>query len=65
MDDIANKCAGLRLSNKEDNEVDLAPSMTEAGHVGWKILHKKKGEPRVGVEGAEGCMANKEELRGQ
>lgn len=33
MDDIANKCAGLRLSNKEDNEVDLAPSMTEAGHV--------------------------------
>ncbi|XP_075640421.1 uncharacterized protein LOC142612190 [Castanea sativa] len=33
MDDIANKCAGLLLSNIEENEVDLTPPTPETGHV--------------------------------
>lgn len=33
MDDIANKCARLQLSNKEESKVDLTPPMTETGHV--------------------------------
>ena len=33
MDDIANKCAGLRLSEIVESEVDLTPPMTEIGHV--------------------------------
>lgn len=32
MDDITNKCAGLRLSDIEENEVDLAPPTIETGH---------------------------------
>ena len=33
MDDIAKKCAGLKLSDIEECEVDLAPPTTETGHV--------------------------------
>ena len=33
MDDLANKCVGLRLSNIEDCEVDLTPPTMETGHV--------------------------------
>ena len=33
MDEIATKCAGLRLSEKEESEVDLTPPVTETGHV--------------------------------
>lgn len=32
MDDITNMCAGLRLSDIEENEVDLAPPTIETGH---------------------------------
>lgn len=33
MEEIANRCAGLRLSDIEEREVDLAPPMPKAGHV--------------------------------
>ena len=33
MDDIANKCARLKLSDIEECEVDLTPPTTETGHV--------------------------------
>ncbi|XP_075645496.1 uncharacterized protein LOC142616555 [Castanea sativa] len=33
MDDIANKCAGLRLSKREESEVDLTPPMAEMRYV--------------------------------
>ena len=33
MDDIANKCVGLRLSNIEECEVDLTPPTMETGYV--------------------------------
>ena len=33
MDDIAKKCAGLKLSNIEECEVDLTPPTTEIGYV--------------------------------
>lgn len=33
MDEIATKCAGLRLSKKEESEVDLMPPVKETGHV--------------------------------
>ena len=29
MDEIATKCAGLRLTEKEESEVDLIPPVTE------------------------------------
>ena len=37
MDEIATKCAGLQLSEKEESEVDLMPPMTGTGNVlvGW------------------------------
>ena len=33
MEEIANRCAGLQLSDIEEREVDLAPPMSKAGHV--------------------------------
>ena len=47
MDDIANWCVGLQLSDMEESEVDLTPPMTEIGHVLAGKFYTKR---RVRVE---------------
>ena len=53
MDDIANKCAGLRLSGVEECEVDLTPPMTETGHV---LVGKFCMKRRVNLESVARVM---------
>lgn len=53
MDDIANKCVRLRLSNIEKNKVDLAPPTTETGHVLARTFYKKR---RVSLESVARVM---------
>ena len=64
MDEIATKCAGLQLSEKEESEVDLMPSVTEIGHVLVGPFCTKRRVSLESVARVLQSMADYEELRG-
>lgn len=47
MDDLTNKCSGLRLSEKEGSEIDLLPPGIEEGYV---LVGKFCTKRRVNLE---------------